>query len=71
MYSQIRNVVVTTKCEFTYIQLAPVRIQSWLRAHACSPGSKKSPSVRSRSTRLRAFSNASPAWPSTKPRTRR
>ena len=34
---------MTTKCEFTYIQLAPVRIQSWLRAHAWRPGLEEEP----------------------------
>ena len=62
---------MTTKCEFTYIQLAQVSSHSSPRAQACRPGSKKSPSERSKSTSVRAFSNASPAWPSTKPRTMR
>jgi hypothetical protein len=60
---------VITKWEFTYIQLEAVTIQSVPSAHAWRPGSKNSPSARSASTRLRAFSNASPAWPSTMPRT--
>ncbi len=58
-----------TKCEFTYIQLAQVSSHSWPRVHVCRPGSKKSPSDRSKSTSVRAFSKARPAWPSTKPRT--
>ena len=60
---------MTTKCEFTYIQLANRSSHSWLFAHACSPGSKNSPSERSASTSVRAFSKASPVWPSTSPRT--
>ena len=63
--------MVTTKWEFTYIQLAPKSSHSSPFAQACSPGSKKSPRERSMSTSSRAFSNARPAWPSTKPRTRR
>ena len=62
---------MTTKCEFTYIQLAVQITASWLLAQACRPGSKKSPIARSQSTSVRAFSNARPAWPSTKPRTSR
>ena len=58
-----------TKCEFTYIQLAPVTIHSSPCAHACRPGSKKRPIARSASTSVRAFSKASAAWPSTSPRT--
>jgi hypothetical protein len=60
---------VITKCEFTYIQLENVMSQSLPSAHACRLGSKKRPSARSASTRWRAFSKASPAWPSTMPRT--
>ena len=63
--------MVITKCEFTYIQLANVSIHSSPSAQACRPGSKNSPSARSASTRLRAFSNARPACPSTMPRTMR
>jgi hypothetical protein len=59
-----------TKCELTYIQFAPTTSQSALLcAHDCSPGSKKSPSDRSMSTSVRAFSNARLAWPSASPRT--
>ena len=46
---------MTTKCEFTYIQLANRSSHSWLFAHACSPGSKNSPSERSASTRARVL----------------
>ena len=63
--------VVIAKCEFTYIQLAKSITKACADAHACTLGSMNSPSPRSSETTSRAFSNASPARLSTRPRTSR
>jgi hypothetical protein len=63
--------VVITKCELRYIQLAESMTTECVVAHACTAGSTNSPRSRSTAITCRAFSNASPARVSTRPRARR
>jgi hypothetical protein len=62
---------VIAKCEFTYSQLVASLSSACPDTQACTLGSMNRPRPRSMSITARALSNASPARPSTIPRTSR